>query len=171
RLEVKARRFGTALRSGLDSMMEVLSPAGAVLAANDDDQGKDSGLVFTPPADGDFVVRLRDLNSKGGDSFVYCLEIARARPDFQRRCAPNGAMTGPGSGPAWFVRVTRRDGFAGPVAVRVEGLPKGVPASPLTIPPAMTQGVIVLTADRDAPIDATMVRVIGRAALKADDGP
>ncbi len=53
RFEVKARRFGTPLCSSLDSVLDVLTPKGQVVASNDDAFGKDAMLVFTPPADGD----------------------------------------------------------------------------------------------------------------------
>ena len=44
RFEVKARRFGTLLRSSLDSMLEILNAKGVVVAQNDDANGKDSAL-------------------------------------------------------------------------------------------------------------------------------
>jgi hypothetical protein len=165
RLEVKARRFGTPLRSDLDSMLEVLDAKGAVLASNDDEIGKDSGLVFTPATDGDFIARLRDLNSKGGDGSVYCLEIDEARPDFAIRCDPGKAMIGPGSAQPWYFQVTRTNGFAGPIDVSVDDLPPGVVASALTIPPTMTQGLIVLTALPGTKVGASIVKVIGRAKI------
>jgi hypothetical protein len=163
RFEVKARRFGTALRSSLDSVLDVMTPKGQVLATNDDAVGKDAALVFTPPADGDYVVRLRDLNSKGGDTFVYYLECDWARPDLALRCDGDKAMIGSGSSTAWYVHVTRLNGFDGPVRVDVKGLPKAVTASALTIPATMTQGLLVLTAAADAPRDAAAVQVVGTA--------
>jgi hypothetical protein len=170
RFEVKARRFGTALQSNLDSVLDVLTLKGQVLASNDDSYGKDAALVFTPPADGDYVLRVRDLNNKGGDTFVYHVEADWARPDFTLRCDPDKAMIGPGSSTAWYVHVVRSNGFAGPVKVEVQGLPKGVTASPLTIPPSMTQGVVVLTAAADAPRDAAAVQVVGSAAVTLPGG-
>lgn len=163
RFEVKARRFGTPLRSSLDSMIEILNDKGAVLASNDDLVGKDAGLVFTPPADGEFVLCIRDLNNKGGDTWVYHVEADWARPDFKVRCDPDKAMIGPGSSAAWYVHVERLGGFTGPVKVEVNGLPKGVTASPLTIPPTMTQGLVVLTAAAEAQLDAVNVTVVGTA--------
>jgi hypothetical protein len=163
RFEVKARRFGTALQSSLDSVLDVLDKKGNVLANNDDTFGKDAMLVFTPPADGDYVVRIRDLNSKGGDTAVYYIEADWVKPDFTLRCDPDKAMVGPGSSTAWYVHVARTNGFTGPVKVEVQGLPKGVSATPLVIPAAMTQGLIVLTAASDAPMDAANVQIIGTA--------
>jgi hypothetical protein len=170
RFEVKARRFGTPLRSALDSVLDVMTPKGQVLASNDDAFGKDAGLVFTPPADGDYIIRLRDLNSKGGDTFVYYLECDWARPDFSLRCDCDKAMIGPGSSTAWYVHVTRRDGFDGSVRITVKGLPKGVTTNDLTIPPTMTQGLLVLTAGPGAARDAVNVDVIGTATVKGERG-
>jgi hypothetical protein len=170
RFEVKARRFGTVLRSGLNSYLEVLSPKGQVLASNDGAVGKDAVLVFTPPADGDYIVCLRDLHSRGGDTSVYYLEADFARPDFTLRCDPDKAMIGPGSSTAWYVHVTRLNGFDGPVQIDVKGLPKGVTVSPLTIPATMMQGLLVLTASDDAPRDAVNVEIAGTAKVKSADG-
>jgi hypothetical protein len=163
RFEVKARRFGTPLTSTLDSVLDVLGPKGAILASNDDALGKDAALVFTPPADGDFVLRIRDLNSKGGPTAVYYIEADFARPDFTLHCDPDKANIAPGASEAWYVLVTRLNGFTGSVRVEVKGLPKGITASSLTIPATMTQGLLVLTASADAAPACTAVRVVGTA--------
>jgi hypothetical protein len=164
RFEVRARRFGTPFQSRLDSILEILSPKGQLLAANDDDPatGKDSLLTFAPPADGDYLLRVSDLNSKGGPGYVYYLEADYVKPDFTLRCDPDIAMVAPGRRTPWYVHVNRTGGFAGPVAVHVNGLPPGVTASPLTIPPTMTQGLIILSAEEDAKVaTAANVRVVG----------
>ena len=163
RFEVMARRFGTPLQSGLDSVLDVLGPKGEVLATNDDTFGKDAMIVFTPLTDGEYVLRLRDLNSKGGPTFIYHIEADWARPDFSLRCDGDKAMIGPGSRTAWYVHVTRSNGFTGPVAVSVKGLPAGVTVNPLTIPPTMTQGLLVLSAAADAQRSVANVEVVGSA--------
>jgi hypothetical protein len=170
RFEVKARRFGTTLQSSLDSVLDILDKKGAVLATNDDAVGKDAMVVFSPLADGEYFLRIRDLNSKGGDSAVYYIEADWAKPDFSLRCDPDKAMIGPGSSTAWYVHVSRVNGFAGPVKVEVQGLPRGVSTTPLVIPPAMTQGLIVLTTAADAPVDAANVQIIGTASIKNSEG-
>lgn len=168
RFEVKARRFGTQFRSSLDSVLDVLSNKGAILASNDDTNGKDSLLVFVPPSDGEYVLRLRDLNSKGGPTFVYHVEAEFARQDFSLKCDGDKAMIGPGSRTAWFVQLTRSGGFEGPVKIEVKGLPKGVTVNPLTIQEGQTQGLLVLTAGADAPKEAVNVTLSGIATLKGD---
>ncbi|HEV3445480.1 MAG TPA: hypothetical protein VG099_12610 [Gemmataceae bacterium] len=170
RLEVKARRFGTLLHSSLDSVLDVLDAKGNVLATNDDAFGKDAALVFTPPADAAYILRLRDLNSKGGDTAIYYIEADWARPDFSLRCDPDKAMIGPGSSTAWYVHVNRTNGFAGPVRVAVQGLPRGVSVNPLTIPAGMTQGLLVLSAAADAPRDGVNVQVIGTSIVPTSAG-
>jgi hypothetical protein len=165
RFEVKARRFGTPLCSSLHAVLDVLNAKGAVVANNSDTHGKEAALVFTPPADGDYVLRVRDLNSKGGDTAVYHVEADWDRPDFSLRCDPDKAMIGPGSSTAWYVQVTRTGGFAGPVRLEVKGLPPGVTVNPLTIPPTMTQGLLVVSAAADAKIDAANVQITGTAAV------
>jgi hypothetical protein len=168
RFEVKARRFGTLLQSSLDSVLDVLDAKGNVLATNDDTFGKDAMVVFAAPADGDYVLRVRDLNSKGGPTAVYYVEADWAKPDFALRCDPDKAMIAPGGATAWFVHVTRSDGFTGPVRVEVKGLPKGVSVNELTIPESMTQGLLVVSAAADAPRDAANVEIVGTATAKID---
>ncbi len=163
RLEIFARRFGTPLSSQLDAQLDVMTPDGKIVASNDDLVGKDSGLIFTPTADGEYVVRVRDLNNKGGDGFIYYLEGDFARPDFTIKCDPAKAMIGPGSRTAWYVQVTRTNGFTAPVKVTVGGLPAGVTVNELTIPANMTQGLLVVSATKDAKIEASVVEVIGTA--------
>ena len=75
-------------------------------------------------------------------------------------------MIGPGSRTAWYVQVTRTNGFAGPVKVEVKGLPEGVTVNPLTIPANMTQGLLVVSAAADATIDAAVVKVVGTAEVE-----
>jgi hypothetical protein len=172
RFEVKARRFATSLMSGLDASLDILDAKGNVVVSGDDISPaiKDAAVVFNPAADGDFVLRVRDLLNKGGDHYVYAIEAEPVAPDFTLRCDCDKAMIGPGSGTAWYVQVTRLNGFAGPVTVEVKGLPKGVSANPLVIPGSMTQGLVVLTASADAPADAANVQVLGTATIKAGDG-
>jgi hypothetical protein len=172
RFEVFARRFGTALMSGLDASIDILDRKGTVLASGDDISPavKDSAVQFAPPADGEYFLRVRDLLSKGGDHFVYAVDFTPVAQDFTVRCDGDKAMIGPGTSTSWYVHVNRLNGFANPVLIEVKGLPAGVTASPLVIPPSMTQGLIVLTASGDAKPCAGNVEVIGSAPAGDPDG-
>jgi len=58
------------------------------LLSNDDAAGKDAAITFTPPADGDYVLRIRDLNSKAGrPSFTTSSRLGEAglRAEVRRR--------------------------------------------------------------------------------------
>jgi hypothetical protein len=173
--EIKARRFGTVWRSSLDSVMEILDSRGKVLATNDDTFGKDSRIVFTPPAEAAYYVRVQDLHHRGGETSIYYLEATQAQPDFKLHFDPDKLMVGSGSSAACYVHVERLNGFAAPVSVRVAGLPKGMHASELMIPPSMNQGVVVVTASADAKPEATVFAVSGSAggqdAQKAATNP
>lgn len=70
--EVHAARLG----SPLDSLIEILDPKGRVLAENDDAFGADSFLRFTATEDGKYQVRIRDVNFRGGQAYVYRLTIS-----------------------------------------------------------------------------------------------
>jgi hypothetical protein len=170
RLEVFARRFGTTLKSPLDAVLDLMTRDGKPLATSDDVNGKDPFLVYSPLVDGEIVVRIRDLNNKGGPDFVYYLEAIPARPDFTIKCDPSKAMIGPGSRTAWYVQVQRTNGFEGPVQVVVEGLPPGMSVNPLTIPANMTQGCLVVSAAKDAKPAVGRIRVIGQSDIKGQDG-
>jgi hypothetical protein len=70
-LEVHAIRLG----SPLDARLEVLDAKGRVLAESDTLVGGDPLLHFTPPADGEYQARIRDVQNQGGQAYVYRLTI------------------------------------------------------------------------------------------------
>lgn len=67
--EVDAARRG----SPLDSSLMVLDAQGKELARDEDALGLDSLLFFTAPADGDFILALRDYRYRGGGDYTYRL--------------------------------------------------------------------------------------------------
>lgn len=167
RLEVKARRLG----SSLDANLRLLNAKEVELAASDDMlRTKDSLITYTAPETGTYYVEVRDLLYRGGATFPYFLEILRDDPDFELVCDDDKAAMPPGGACAWYIKLNRRGGFTGPVQVRVEGLPAGVQAAPLTIPTSITQGCLILHAKKDAPLGAARVRVLGRAEFTNNNG-
>src|SRR5262249_54198678 len=68
---VYARR----LRSPLDSVLEILDPTGKNLASDDDANGADSSLKFTPTATTNYFLRVRDTMGHGGPDFIYHAEV------------------------------------------------------------------------------------------------
>ncbi len=75
-----------ALASPLDAVLEILSPAGFVLAHNDDDQDLDPRIVFMAPESGTYLIRIfgfpaapdSSIALAGGDTYLYRLTLATA---------------------------------------------------------------------------------------------
>jgi len=164
--EVSARR----LDSRVDSVLTLLNAQGKEIAENDDAHGPDSSLEWTAPEEGDYLLDVRDRHGRGGEHFVYLLAARPAGPDFALRCDDDKMKLGPGNSGAWYVHVDRKFGFNAPVTVEVKGLPPGVTATPLTIPPNMGQGCLILTCAPDAKMDVGVVEVVGTATVNGPDG-
>jgi hypothetical protein len=164
--EVIARRQ----QSALDSHLRILDENGKQLQLNDDLQlGKrnfeDSWIEFwAPPADGVYVVEVRDLHLRGGPDFVYFLRATRSEPYFELYVDTDKTQLTPGTCGAVFVRVVRKNGFQGEVQLAVEGLPPGVTAECGRILAGKRQdGCIVLSAAPDAPQGAANIIIRGTA--------
>ena len=165
--EVDSRRRGLAV----DSVLTIFDTAGKELASNDDGYfTKDAKLYFQAPADGDFVVTVRDLNGRSGDRFAYHLTAEPSGPDFEVHGEYYYGMLSPGGQAIWFVRLKRLNGFKGAVEMRATGLPQGVSFTPVTIPPGMNHCSLIFSAAMDAPINASLVRVSGRSAVPRANG-
>jgi hypothetical protein len=158
-IEVVASRAG----SDCDPILKMVDARGAVAAESDDSPGvgKDLRLDWTAPADGLYAIQVSDLHGRGGPSFGYVVLAEEARPDFTLTCDPDKVNVGPGGRVPLFVRVARRYGFAGAVNLNCKGLPAGVFASPLSIAPSMSEGVIVVSAAPKAGPAAALVVLEG----------
>ena len=172
--EVEAHRHGLPL----DPVIEVLNADGKVLVEVDDSRGsphagfwvaKDGLLRFSAPSDGRYYVSVRDLNGRGGDHFVYYLSAQPDGPDFKLYGEYYYAMLAPGTRMMWFARINRLNGFGGPVTLGIEGLPAGVEMTPATIPAGMNDCAVILSAAEDAKIDASLVRIFGKATTVGQD--
>ena len=168
--EIKARRFGTSWCSALDSVLDILDAKAKVLATNDDTFGKDSRIVFAPPADGAYFLRIQDLHHRGSESSTYYLEATKAEPDFKLQFDPDKLTVGPGTSAACYVKVERLNGFTAPVNVTIDSLPKGMSATTLTVQPSMKEGLLVVTATPDAEKSASIFHVVGSAVVGEKGG-
>jgi hypothetical protein len=162
--EVVARRAGSAI----DPVVKVVNLKGNTVTESDDTPGlgKDCRFEWSAPADGEFALVVSDLHSRGGDEFGYVVLAEPSKPDFAITCDPDKVNVGPGGRVPLFVQVVRRGGFDGPVVADLGPLPPGVSASPLTIGPKMTQGVIVVSAAKDAKGAAALLNLTGKAQTK-----
>jgi hypothetical protein len=129
--------------------------------------GKDSYLLFDPPADGEYAVRVGDSNGQGGPRHLYRLTVRPPRPSFNVTFSPTSPAVSRGSALPINVTATRTDGYEGPIELRLEGLPPGLSAPATAIPAGENSTSFALWAEPDAPVpkDAAPPRLIARATI------
>jgi len=172
-IEVIARRQGSAL----DSHLRILDAAGKQLALNDDLRlgirgFSDSWLEnWTAPADGIYVIEVRDLHLRGGDEFVYLVQATRSEPYFELYVDTDKTQLTPGTSGVIFVRAVRKNGFAGEIQLAISGLPAGVAASCGRILTGKGQDAcIILTAAEDAATTMSNVEISGSGSHSVEGG-
>lgn len=154
-------------------------PVFRLFYANDDEStqqlGVDSQLIFTPPRDGDYVVRITDVRGAGGgtrpDDYAYTLTMRPARPSFTVAVGGRDPKVSPGSGRELTFTATRLEGFDGPIAIDVTHLPPGFRFhGPVEIEAGQRQalGVLTAAADAAAPDAAADKAVMVRASATID---
>lgn len=127
---------------------------------NDDDGhrklGKDSRLMFTSPADGDYLVRVRDTRGFGGQDYKYTLTVRPPQPDFSISIAGRDATVRKGGSVKLTFKADRKDDFEGEIQIGLSNLPTGYSMPEvLTIEQGHTSAETVLSAAPDAePVDA-----------------
>lgn len=131
------------------------------------------------PEDGVYRLQLTDLfgGTRNDDRNIYRLMIRKGEPDFavaawglhmELRNGDRNALSKPlalrgGLTVALEVVAVRRDGFDEPIDLVMEGLPEGVRAQGLRIPRGKTRGIMLITADQNAPRALAEVRFTARA--------
>jgi hypothetical protein len=161
--EVVGRRIG----SRIDSYLRVLDAMGKPLQENDDAAGRDSRIVMGLQANTEYLVEVRSTDRLYGGDFFYRLEIRPpATQDFTMTTTPDNVNVGQGGSAVVTVNVSRIAGFSAPIALRVEGLPEGVTASPASVPTGASVAQFTLTAAPGAnPGALGKLRVIGTATI------
>jgi hypothetical protein len=144
-------------------------PVMPIYYRNDDggpSYGKDARLVFEPPADGEYRVRVGDSRGEGGPRHAYRLTVRPPRPDFSITVSTQSPNIWRGGAVPVGVTINRTDEFAGPVEIRPEGLPPGFHALPTRIEADQLSTSIALWTDADvkSPGDGQL-KWIGRAVI------
>lgn len=142
-------------------------PVARLYYRNDDGgpgYGKDSYVVFTPPADGDYLVRLADVRGLGGDEYAYRLTVRPPKPDFRLSLSNRNPNVPVGGSIPLNVTALRLDGFDGPIELTVPNLPPGFSATKAVVPPGQFNATILLSAAPSAQLDqAAPWKVVGTA--------
>jgi hypothetical protein len=141
-------------------------PVARLYYRNDDGgpgYGRDSLVHFTAPADGEYIVRIRDVQALGGENFGYRLTVRPARGDFRLSVNPRNPNVPAGGSVPLTVTAFRMDGFEGPIEVALANLPAGLHATSGVIKAGQVTTTIVLTADAEAKLTAaTPLNVTGK---------
>ncbi len=180
--DVTAQRH---LRSPIDTVLELYDASGKKLAENDDGvlfahpnqcagdfSSADSRLLFSAPADGDYLLRLRDPSGTFGPHAVYRLAIQDQNPPFLLYQWPDAVpVWGPGTTSSFIVELYHW-GLKSDLELRVEGLPAGWIGSTtkvststfgIYVAPLGNRHLLTITAPPDAaPATAVSFRVIGK---------
>ncbi len=161
RVETWCERLGAAV----DARVQILDPAGKVLASADDGIAgtRDPALTFTAPADGEFRVRLL-RSGKMPEAPEYSLALSAVKPDFMLASAVEFVDVAPGKAADVKVDVTRLGGLTAPIRVWAEGLPAGVTGAPVTANPGQAQIRLSFKADAAALSGSADVRIVAEAA-------
>ncbi len=150
-----------------------LSPNGLPVAhlfyRNDDGgpgYGKDSLLHFTSPADGEYIVSIRDVQGLGGEQYAYRLTARHPRPDFRVTVNPRNPNVPKGGTIPITVTAARIDGFDGPINVSLNDLPAGLHASSGVIASGQVSTTIALSADSGAELNAPVpLKATGKSSI------
>jgi hypothetical protein len=134
-------------------------PAAPLFYRNDDGgpgYGKDSLLHFIAPADGEYIVAIRDVQGLGGEQYPYRLTARHPRPDFRLTVNPRNPNVPKGGTIPVTVTALRLDGFDGPIDVSLGDLPAGLHASSGVIASGQVSTTIALSAESDAKLDSAV---------------
>jgi len=189
--EIYARR----LNSPLDSILRLTDASGKVLASNDDHVLKDkylhkdivgllthhadSYLLAELPKEGTYYVHLADTQHHGGEAYGYRLRISQPQPDFALRVIPSSIYVNAGGIVPVSVHALRKDGFDGPIEIKLKNTASGFKLQGARIPHGRDHVRMTLTAPAKAPPKPIALQLEGRAksndqtirrpALAADD--
>lgn len=133
------------------------------------------------PEDGVYRLQMTDLfgGTRSDPDNVYRLIVRPAAPDFsivgwplhmELRNGDRNALAKPialrgGATIPYEIVVIRRDGFEGEIELVVENLPPGVAATGLKIAAGKSRGIVLFTADQDAPRGIADATFFGRATI------
>lgn len=155
------------LRSPLDSVLTVHNAQGGNIGNNDDTGGPDSYFRMNVPADGDYLVSVRDQLKAGGPDYVYRVEITPAKPSLvmrlpERRQYISTTLVVPKNNRNAVMVAAQRQNFGGDLSLSFENLPPGMTALPLPMTAGLSEVPVIFTAAADAKPAGGLVGIVGK---------
>jgi hypothetical protein len=161
-LDLEAASFG----SPTEVYATLHDAKGTQLQASD--PNKAARLEFTPPADGDYTLRVEHLHLWGGPDEVYRVAVTPFEPGFDLTVALDRFNVEQGGKLSLPILAPRRD-FDGPIELSVLG-PKGIDgklavAAGKAPPPNQPLGTLIVNVAPDLPIGPYAFQVQGKATI------
>ncbi len=165
-IECFARRLG----SGLDPIINIWNAADKKhIQGSDDSRGPDSYMRFDVPADGQYIIRIRDHLSRGQEDFVYRLEIRPIKanlgvsiPRVDRYSQLRQTIAVPkGSRFATLMNASKQN-FGGEIELLSENLPPGITMTAWPMKSNMNVMPVVFEAASDAELNGALVDLKAR---------
>ncbi len=161
------------LRSPLDSVMVIHNDKGAAITNNDDSGGPDSYVRFSAPADGTFMVSVRDHLNAGGPSYVYRVEISEVAKAIvvglpeKVQYIPTTLTVHKGNRMALMVNAQRVN-WAGDMILEGAGLPPGMTLEALPMTNGKTEVPVLFIAAADAAPSGALSQLNGKSTDPAN---
>ncbi len=158
------------------------------IASNDDSGGNPGGLdfpfrtndcslLFTPPSDGSYRLRIHDYTGGGGPADFYRLIIHPGAPDYDlvatawyaappkatKAISRYSALIRRGGTTLLRVFAIRRNGFKNSISISVQGIPDGIDCPPVILPAGKESATLVLYGTEEVDNWQGFVRVVGTA--------
>ncbi len=156
--------------SPMDPVLDVLNAEGKRLAGNDDSNGLDSYFRLTIPADGEYIVQVRDHLRQGGPGYVYRVEFAPIEPSVVLSMPKIGRRTSQvrqtipvprGSRYATMINVQRKN-LGGAFNLEFLRLPDGLRVTAPTVASNQNSVPVLFEADAEADLAGKLVEVKAR---------
>ena len=121
-------------------------------------------LEWLAPAAGEYVIQVREGGPATRET-AYVLSVSPTRPDFALTASSDILNVVQGNRVELELRVDRLGGFGVPIDLEIAGLPAGVKAEPLQLPPKGETFKVALIASDDTRPGDQRLKIVGRAKL------
>lgn len=158
--------FASRLGSPADTLLEIRTLDGTIVAIGDDGISHDSQVSVTFPASAEYIVQISDKRGNGGDGFFYRVEISPFEPGLtaflsrpNRLSQERQSIAVPRGNRVVTFLACQRSGFSGDVNLALSGLPDGVLLRNTVIPADRFWVPMVIEADSGAETSGRLVNV------------